>query len=215
MARVRKITRNPKNKNYYIVDTCFLVNKYLPENNFPELEKNRIIESKKWWKEIDSQLKKGKAKVFVPDICIAEAFKVLAKKYFSERKITNNEYSKIKELIGKDIRTTTRELKANNRKIDYHDISTNRDIIISTDRFLEAFSKHNPSVQIADLILLATAKYLIDFFDFDINDMQIITLDNKLRNGANSLKDVPYTYDPTLKINRAEVIFIDKENEEI
>jgi predicted nucleic acid-binding protein len=213
MARVRKIARNPKTKNYYIVDTCFLVNKYLPEGKFTDLEKTRIIECKKWWKEIDNQLKADKAKVFIPDICIAEAFKVLAKKCFFEKRISNNEYAKIKDLLGKDIRTTTKDLKANNRKIDYHDISTNRDIIISTDRFLEAFSKHNPSVQIADLILLATAKYLIDFFDFDIAEMQIVTLDSKLRNGANKLKDVPYAYDPSLKTNRAEVIFITNSKE--
>ena len=30
MPRVRKISCNPKDKNYYIVDTSFFANKYIP-----------------------------------------------------------------------------------------------------------------------------------------------------------------------------------------
>lgn len=209
MARVRKIEKNPKGKNYYVIDTCFLANKYLPEGNFNDPEKTQILECKKWWKEIEKQIEERKAKIFIPDICIAETFKVLAKKIYYEKRISHNEHSRIKLLLGKDVRITTKELKANCRKINYHDISTNRDIVISVDRFLEAFSKHNPSVQIADLILLATAKYLIDFYDFDKNEMHIVTLDKRLRSRANALNDMPYTYDPTIKSNRAEVIFVD------
>ena len=34
---------------------------------------------------IDAQLDAGFARIYVPDICIAEAFKVLAKKYYSHK----------------------------------------------------------------------------------------------------------------------------------
>jgi len=44
MARVRKIDRNPpkSRKNYFLVDACFLANKYIPLNNIARQESHRI-----------------------------------------------------------------------------------------------------------------------------------------------------------------------------
>jgi len=38
--------------------------------------------------------------------------------------------------------TSPKELKKFNRRVSIHDVSTNRDIIISVDRFFELFNKH-------------------------------------------------------------------------
>jgi hypothetical protein len=46
------------------------------------VSRHRVERSQNWWREIDAQLRSGHAFVYVPDLCIAEAFKVLAKKYY-------------------------------------------------------------------------------------------------------------------------------------
>lgn len=210
--RIRKIDRFPPKKHYYIIDTNFLVNRFIPLNRvMNENEKKRVESCMEWWKIIDEQIKNDKAKIFIPDICIAEAFKVLAKRYYKEKdkeeKLFKNyqEYSQYKKKLSKFVRVSIKDLTKRDRKIAVHDISTNRDIIISVDRFFEIFS--GEKVQIADLIVLATAKYRIDFYDFDKNDCSIISLDNPLRKGAKKLTDIPYIYDPTMKINEASKVF--------
>lgn len=70
-----------------------------------------------------------------------------------------------------------------NRIIKYHDVPTCRDIIIAVDRFFELFMRNKRKVQIADLIVVVTAKYLIDFYDIPKDYMHIITLDRDLRLG--------------------------------
>ena len=83
MPKVRKIPRNPSksSRNYFVVDASFLAEKYLPVGTAPDPDaKARIRECKKWWREIDRQIREERARVYVPDICIAESFKVLAKK---------------------------------------------------------------------------------------------------------------------------------------
>lgn len=79
MARIRKIFRRPKRsrRNYFLVDASFLAEKYLPIRG-PATAKTRTRACHQWWREIDRQVRAQRARVYVPDICIAEAFKVLA-----------------------------------------------------------------------------------------------------------------------------------------
>ena len=213
MARVRKIYRNPgaKLRNYYIVDACFLANKFIPLNCVPDQrERERIEACLNWWHEIDSQINRNKARIYVPDICIAEAFKVLAKKYYSEhwfRRIID--FSNARKQLIKAIQISPRVLKAYDRKIKYHDISTCRDIIISVDRFYELFMKHKKNVQIGDLILAATAKYLIDFYDIPRDYLHIVTVDRGLYEGIKKASDLQNVYDPTMRSHFALRIFTD------
>lgn len=215
MARIRKIYRNPgpRLRNYYIVDACFLVNKFIHKKFAPnKKEKLRIESCQKWWNEIDKQLKGKKARIYVPDICIAEAFKVLAKKYYDEKwfKTPNSYYNARIRLIN-TIQISPKILKkALNRNIGYHDISTSRDIVISVDRFYELFMKQGKRVQIADLVLVATAKYLMDFYDIPRELLHIVTLDRPLCEGTKKIGDLPSAYNPTLKSNDADLIFINR-----
>jgi hypothetical protein len=210
MARVRKIQRSPAaGRNYYLVDANFLANKHLPAHRAPNpTERDRILASQAWWTEIDSQLDAGVARVFVPDVCIAEAFKVIAKKHYREKWFPKySEFKKARDGLSVDIRTTTRALKHFDRDVRFHDISTNRDIVISVDRFLELFLKHGKNVQIVDLIIAATAKYLMEFFDIPKDRLHIVTLDIALREGINEATDLPNAFDPTLRAHRPEAVF--------
>ena len=210
MTRVRRIARSPgSGRNYYLVDANFLANKHLPSARAKLAhERDRITACQTWWAEIDNQLDSGHARVFVPDLCIAEAFKVLAKKHYREKWfVSSGEFRKARDRLSSDIRTPTRALKHFDREVRFHDISTNRDIVISVDRFLELFLKHGKNVQIVDLILAATAKYLIEFYDIPRDRLHIVTLDVALREGINKASDLPNAFDPTLKHHRVEAVF--------
>ena len=212
MARVRKITRSPvSGKNYYVVDASFLANWAIPSNNAPVgSNRDRIDRCMEWWTEIEAQLKAGKARVFVPDICIAETFKVLAKKYYVERWFQtpvalNNARNRLRKFIS----TSNATLKGAKRNIRFHDVSTTRDIIISVDRFYELFHKHNlDRVSVPDLILVATAKYLVDFFDVPRSQLHLVTLDKELRSGSKKIQELPNAYDPTDAADSALKIFL-------
>jgi len=211
MAKVRKITRKPAaGKNYYLVDSNFLANKHIPPEHAPVgHERDRVLACRAWWNEIDKQLEDKRARVYVPDICIAEAFKVLAKKYYTQRWFPNAvSFARAKSLLSKDIHVEPRKLKLLRRNIGFHDVSTNRDIIISVDRFFEIFHNHKKNVQIADLILISTAKYLIDFFDIPKDRLHIVTLDVPLREGVAKVVELPRAYDPTLRSHRVERVFV-------
>jgi len=211
MARIRKIKRKPDTKNYYVVDACFLANRFIPEDIAPDQhQKERIKHCMNWWAEIEDQLKKNRAKVYIPDICIAESFKVLAQKYFKDKWFkSSQQYNYWKSKLEKTISTPPKELKKYNRKILYHDISTSRDIIISVDRFFQLFMKHRYKVSLPDLIILATAKYLIDFYDIPKDNLHIITMDNALRNGSKKIQELPNAYDPTRTEDRFDRVFTD------
>lgn len=88
-----------------------------------------------------------------------------------------------------------------------HDVESCRDIIIGVDRFYELFMKHGKKVQIADLILVSTAKYLMDFYSFPKNMLHIVTLDRTLLSGIAKATELPNAYDPTQKKHRAELVF--------
>ena len=210
MTRVRRIARSPgSGRNYYLVDANFLANKHLPpmRAKTPQ-ERDRIVACQGWWAEIDQQLDDSVARVFVPDLCIAEAFKVVAKKHYREKWFpTYAEFKKTRDRLSADIRTPTKALKHFDRDVRFHDISTNRDIVISVDRFLELFLKHGKNVQIVDLILAATAKYLMEFYDIPRERLHIVTLDTALREGINKAADLPNAFDPTLKQHRVQAVF--------
>lgn len=107
MPRVRKISRDPNpGKNYYLVDANFLANRFIPPESVPNAnQRDRIKRCNEWWDEIEKQLKHNKARVYIPDICIAETFKVLAKKYYEEKWFKtptdlNNARKKLRDFIS-------------------------------------------------------------------------------------------------------------------
>jgi len=210
MARIRKIYRNlVQGKNYFVIDANFLVNKYIPPNRAPSIkEKTRIEKCLDWWIEIDSQLDRNKARVYIPDLCIAETFKALAQKYYAKWFQNYNEYSKARRCLIRDITISDKILRSFNRQIKYHDISTSRDIIIAVDRFYEVFHKAGRTVQLPDLVILATAKYLLDFYDIPRSRLHIVTLDRKLRDGSKNIQELPNAYDPTRSKDERSRVFI-------
>lgn len=215
MSRVRKISRNPERKNYFLVDANFLANKYLPLKYYTKAdkktqdEKQRIEKCLEWWKEIDKQLIARKARIYIPDVCIAEAFKVLAKKCYQEKIIpSSRDYSNARSKMRKDIRLSSEILKTQTRIVKIHDISTCRDIIIAVDRFFEMFMKKSKHVEIIDLILIATAKYLMDFYDIPKDNLHIITIDRRLYEGSRKITELPIAYNPLDLRDSVERIFL-------
>lgn len=211
MARIRKIDRSPQcGRNYYVVDACFLVNWVIPRNIVPnKSSQDQIDRCMEWWAEIEAQIKAGNARVYAPDICIAETFKVLAKKYYQEKWFaTPMAFCNARKRLRKFISTPLTTLKAANRSIRFHDISTTRDIIVSVDRFYELFHKHNlAGVSVPDLLIVATAKYLTDFFDIPKGRLHIVTLDKALRKGSRKINELPNAYDPTDPADSASKVF--------
>jgi len=211
MARVRKIRREPHaGMNHYVVDANFLANRFIPVVAAPAgLQHARIEACRQWWAEIESQVESRMARVYAPDICIAEAFKVLAKKYYEDRWFKspaklNAARTKLRAAISTPLNT----LKAKDRHIKFHDVPTTRDVVIAVDRFYEVFFKHKSKVSLPDLIIVATAKYMIDFYDVPKAQLHIVTLDRQLREGTRKVQELPKAYDPTISADRAEVVFV-------
>jgi predicted nucleic acid-binding protein len=147
--------------------------------------------------------------VYIPDVCIAEAFKVLAKKYYREKVFSDAvAYNLARKRFSHEITVPVKTLKAYNRQINFHDISTSRDVIISVDRFLEVFMKKKLDVSVPDLIILATAKYLIDFFRIPRTRRFIVTMDENLHKGSRKLPDIPSAFNPTRSNERVEKVFV-------
>jgi predicted nucleic acid-binding protein len=211
MPNVRKISRNPQSgKNYYLVDANFLANRFIDQKFAPDSsQKDRIAKCNEWWKEIQHQLKQGKARVYVPDVCIAETFKVLAKKYYDEKWFKSVDLNNARNRLSKFVSVPPKTLKAQKRTIEVHDVSTTRDLIISVDRFYELFLKHKNNVSLMDLIIVATAKYLFDFFDIPKERLHIVTLDKALWKGSKKIQELPNAYDPTEKSDHAVRVFED------
>jgi hypothetical protein len=211
VARVRKIHRHPQSgRNFYLVDACFLANRVIPPDLAPTAKgRDRIVRCREWWAEIDDQLDHDCARVYMPDICIAEAFKVLAKKYYMEGWFKKaGDLDRARRELSDVVRTNTRSLQLGSRDVRFHDISTNRDIIVGVDRFFELFMKRKVNPSIPDLIVLATAKYLLEFFDIPRGQLHIVTMDLRLREGAARAADLPNAYDPTLKSHRVAAVFM-------
>ena len=201
MPRVRTIPKNPPKakRNYFIVDASFLAEKYLPVGTaLTEDAKTRIRESKRWWKDIDRQLNLDRSRVYIPDLCIAEAFKVLAKKYYREDAFKYAaDFKSARDKLSNDVSLSHKDLQAQSRKIRYHDVPASRDIIVATGRFYELFMKHNFNVGIIDLILVSTAKYLMDFHDAERSQLHVITGDTALWKGTKKVAELPNAYDPS------------------
>lgn len=215
MSRVRKISRNPNpGKNYYLVDANFLANRFIPRDIAPdEHQKARIDRCNEWWDEIEAQLKRTKARVYIPDICIAETFKTLAKKYYEEKWFKNAvALNNARKQLAKFVSVPAKTLKATKREIKVHDISTTRDLIISVDRFYELFHKYKKKVSLPDLIVVATAKYLIDFYDIPRDRLHIVTLDTGLWEGSKKIQELPNAYNPAQASNRRDRIFQDNQS---
>jgi hypothetical protein len=210
MPRVRKIKRSPDPaRNYFVVDASFLTNGIIPPTKAPNTyQRQRIERCNEWWTEIHDQLNQGKARVYIPDICIAEAFKALAKKYYKEHWFaTPVELNNARLRLRQQVRLPPRLLRAAKRRIKFHDVPTTRDIILAVDRFYELFLKHGKSVSLPDLIVLATAKYLIDFFDVPKRQIHIVTLDKELWEGSKKIPEIPNAYDPTRAEDFADRVF--------
>ncbi|MBU1693166.1 MAG: hypothetical protein KKC51_04305 [Verrucomicrobia bacterium] len=211
MARIRKIDRKPTDgRNYFLVDACFLANWAIPSAIAPVgPSRDQIDLCMVWWQEIEAQLKAGNARVYVPDICIAETFKVLAKKYYDEGWFGSaSALGNARKKLRKFLVTPTSTLRAANRSIRVHDIASTRDIILSVDRFYELFHKHNlGTVSVPDLILVSGAKYLVDFYDIPKARLHIVTMDKKLRKGSKKIQELPNAYDPTEPADAADKVF--------
>lgn len=201
MPRVRKIDRTPaRGINHYVVDACFLANRHIPERFVPPgKELDRVHACIAWWLEIEDQLARGVARVYIPDVCIAETFKVLATKYYEDHWFPSsgqlgNARLKLRRAITLDAAT----LRRADRRIQFHDIPTTRDIIVAVDRFYELFHRHKKSVSVPDLIIVATAKYLIDFYSIPSSQLHIVTLDRGLYEGTGHINELPNAYNPVL-----------------
>lgn len=205
----RRIPVDPKERQFFVVDANFLVNKFIPYSRVAKVyEQRRVMRSQDWWAFIDRQLNNRKATVYIPDICIAEAFKVLAKKYYEDKYFRNSqEYKLARDQMRDFISIRPQQFRAYARNIAVHDISTSRDIIIAVDRFYEVFFKWKLTASIVDLIILATAKYLKDFFFIPVHNMHIVTLDVSLWNGTRHLQDLPNAYNPNNEKELADKVF--------
>jgi predicted nucleic acid-binding protein len=210
MANLRRIQRRPApGKNYFLVDANILARKHIPAACVPPgRDRDRVAWCQDWWKEIDEQLDRGDARVYVPDICIAEAFKVVAHWYYSAKWLKRPiDYKRVRDKLSADIRTDTKALQTMFRPAPFHDVSTNRDIIISVDRFHEIFLKHSKNCSVPDLIIAATAKYLREFFDIPKERLFIVTMDRALREGIAKVPELPSAHDPSLSLHRASKVF--------
>ena len=201
MSRVRKISRKPDKTrpNYFVVDACFLVDKYLPVGTAPTPPEKQILrESKRWWSEIDRQVDERRARVYVPDLCIAEAFQVLARKNYDGTTFAHAaQYTRARDALSADVSMSHRELQRQDRHVRYHDIPASRDIIVSVGRFYELFIKYKCHVGVVDLIVVSTAKYLMDFHDAQRAQLHIVTRDKALWRGTKKVTELPNAYDPT------------------
>jgi hypothetical protein len=132
----------------------------------------------------------------------------LAKKYYVEKWFaTPAAFRSARSRLSNDITIPPKRLKAQKRVVRFHDVSTSRDIIIAVDRFYELFMKHHLEVSLPDLIIVATAKYLIDFFDTPKNQLHLVTLDRNLRRGTKKITELPNAYDPTLPSDGVAKVF--------
>jgi hypothetical protein len=217
LAKKRTIPKSPEgHKNYFIIDANVLVYLALPQMNRSKYikftdhkEQLRAERCLEYWKIINKQLKKIQARIYVPDVCIAEAFKVLAKRYYKKKYFQNSgSYYQATERLRKLISTPHKEMSKAGRQVKIHDVGTNRDIIISVDRFFERMYRGGKEVQTSDLILLAAAKYLMDFYDISRDHLYILTCDNKLVNLISCIQELPNAINPTEDRYRADKTFI-------
>jgi len=194
---------------YYIIDSNFFANKYLkPIESSNLLDRDRIINSLLWWEVIDEQVRRKLAILYINDLCISETFKVIAKKYYREKLLTSNRYQKIRNNITKDIHLETKEIISKYRNIKYHNLLIDRDIIIGASRYLEIANRHKlETMSIVDLIILSSAKHLVDFFKIKKEQIFILTGDRKIIDCSRFSKDGTVVIDPLNPKNTTEKYF--------
>jgi len=204
MARKITIPKDPSpGKNYFLLDANVLVYVGLPRRlqkvNLPAKERARAARCTAWLEAVKRQCKQGRARVYIPDVVIAEAFKVLAKWYYRDGWFGRNAvaYNQAKNRLRGYVAQTHREMAKMDRQVMVHDEPVNRDVIIGVDRFLEPMFKAKLNVQIVDLLLLSIAKYLTDFYDISKDRLYILTCDKHLVKLTRLLRDVPTAIDPT------------------
>ena len=207
--RVRRTLKlHPTDTVHYLVDSCFLVNKYLDVRHISDKgHLKRVESSQKWWQVIERQVASRKAKVFVPDIVVAETFKALSKKFYGAHWPYASSYTAARNRLRDDIHLPSKEARSPSRKVGFHDIQLNRDIIISVDRFFELAAKKYKSVSIVDIIVAATGKYLIDFYGFSKSDLTIVTTDADLYGLCRACGDLPPTFNPDLPSDASNKVF--------
>ncbi len=211
MARIRKISRTPTSgRNYFLVDANVLARRHVPIHMVPVgPDCARVQACQEWWAEIDAQISVGCARVYCPDVCVAEAFKVLANWYYVQKWFKRPiDFKRSRDSLSAYVRTDTDALRTTFRPVAFHDISTNRDIIISVDRFFELFMKNRKNCSVPDLIIAATAKYLREFFDIPRDTLHIVTMDRALREGIALVAELPAAYDPSLLSHAASKVFV-------
>lgn len=206
MPRKIKIPLNPIEPIIYLVDSNFFANKYLDKiNGDNQTDEDRIINCKLWWDVIDFQIKEEKAIVFITDLCISETFKIFAKKYYQLKKISSSKYQRIRKKVTEDLHLSISELIAAKRSIKYHNLQADRDIIVGASRFLEIAHKNNlHSISVIDLVILSSAKYLIDFYKINKERIVIISGDTKLIQCSKKAKDIPTVIDALNPLNTPE-----------
>ena len=205
----KKIRIFPNEMIYYIIDSNFFANKYLkPIESSNLLDRDRIINSLLWWEVIDEQVRRKLAILYINDLCISETFKVIAKKYYREKLLTSNRYQKIRNNITKDIHLETKEIISKYRNIKYHNLLIDRDIIIGASRYLEIANRHKlETMSIVDLIILSSAKHLVDFFKIKKEQIFILTGDRKIIDCSRFSKDGTVVIDPLNPKNTTEKYF--------
>jgi len=67
--------------------------------------------------------------------------------------------------------------------------------------------KHSKNVTLPDLILIATVKYLIDFYDLPKEYIHVVTLDKPLWQGVKKVPELPNAYDPAQLSDVASRVF--------
>jgi hypothetical protein len=60
---------------------------------------------------------------------------------------------------------------------------------------------------VPDLIIAATAKYLMEFYDIPRDSLHIVTMDRALREGIGKVSELPNAYDPTQPAHAASKVF--------
>lgn len=205
MIKIGDLKLEPTSRIFFLVDACFLANKYLPNDKTILLEKQNINDCKRHWSFIHKYINSGNGTVYIPDIIVAETFKVFAKKYYLKQHSlfkSKDQYQRIKKKLEHDLRQNIQQLKAANRKIMYHDVHADRDIIVGASRFFEIFFKQGGGkISIPDLILLSTAKYFIDFFGIPKENIIIISSDKAIIKIAKYCSDIPNVFNPYHKKN--------------
>lgn len=207
----RCIPKKPPNQVFYLVDANVLIYKFIDATKINDQhEQKRAHTAQSYWNHIDAQRKAGLAKVFVLDVCIAEAFKTLSKKNYDKSGLFPYpaNYKNACDRLRKEVQLTTKEARKSQRIVTFHDIQTNQDIIVGIDRFFEMTHKKKKRVGVIDLLILSTAKYLTDFFGMNRDHIYIITMDGPLYDLARSYPELPSAFNPDRPTDNPMKVFI-------